>query len=112
MFIGGIEGAHHSYELDYWNTAYINAMDYVNEHALPGSKLLVWKDNLLGKVYSEGEFTFAAHTTVPEHEYQNFDYAIMPTGRFDDIAVLKNYPVIHSVNIQNVSLIVILKISP
>jgi hypothetical protein len=112
-FTGGIEGAYENYDFDYYNIAYKDAMDYVNENLPSGSKILIWKDNLLGKIYAERdlEFKFTSHVSIPEKDYQNYDYAIMPTGRFDDLTSLKDLPVVHSVDIQNVSLLVILEIT-
>jgi hypothetical protein len=110
-FTGGIEGAYLSYEMDYWNTAFIYAMEYVDENVPTGSKILIWKDNQLGEVYAQKDFIFTPHTSIPKHDYQNYDYAIMPIDRIDELTSLKNYPVVHTVKIENASLIVILKIT-
>ena len=36
-FVGGVHGAFHNYELDYWGTSYYEAAEYVNQVASPGA---------------------------------------------------------------------------
>ncbi|MGD2027115.1 MAG: hypothetical protein PVI99_04795, partial [Anaerolineales bacterium] len=110
-FTGGIEGAYQKYDLDYWNLAYKDAVGYVNENIPPGSKILVWKDNMLGEVYAEKDFIFSAHTSVSEQEYIEYDYAIMPVGKYNDIPILKNSKELYTVEIENAKLLIVLNIT-
>ena len=109
-FAGGVEGANNQYELDYWATAYKDAMDYVNGNFPSGSRILIWKNNLFGEVYAEYSYYFAPHTTVPEYEYQTFDYMIIPTNALEGQEFFEDLPVVFSVDVDNVSLMLILKI--
>lgn len=110
-FTRGIEGAYQKYDLDYWNLAYKDAVGYVNENIPPGSKILVWKDNMLGEVYAEKDFIFSAHTSVSEQEYIEYDYAIMPVGKYNDIPILKNSKELYTVEIENAKLLIVLNIT-
>jgi hypothetical protein len=110
-FIGGVEGASQKYVLDYWNTSYKEAMDYVNENIPPGSKLLFWKEDLFGRVYAENNYLFSGHTVIPEKEYSNFDYVVLPTTQIGNHPFFSKYPVVYSVDVDHVSLMKVLKIS-
>ncbi|MEN8240434.1 MAG: hypothetical protein ABFS17_00820 [Chloroflexota bacterium] len=109
-FIGGVEGASPDYEMDYWSTAFIDAMEFINENVSPGSRVLVWKDNLSASVYATNQFGFSAHTEIPEEEYPEFDYAIVPTNRIEPDSIFAEYPIAYSVDVDHVSIIVVLKI--
>ena len=85
-------------------------MDFVNENAPPGSKILIWKNNLSGKYYSEGDFTFTAHTEVPEDEYHNYDYLLIPTNAREADPYFSKLPIAFSVDVDNVSIMLVLKI--
>jgi hypothetical protein len=39
--IGGVHGAFHNYELDYWGTSYYEAAEYINQVAPPGARVVV-----------------------------------------------------------------------
>jgi hypothetical protein len=41
-FVGGVHGAFHNYELDYWGTSYSEAAEYINQVAPPGARVVVW----------------------------------------------------------------------
>ena len=110
-FIGGVSGAAGKYELDYWNLAYKEAMGYVNEEVPEGSRILVWKNNLLGEAYAEKEFIFKAHTSVPESEYPEYDYAILPIVWHADISAFEDYPVVYRVQVDSVDLVIVVKLT-
>lgn len=110
-FIGGIEGVYNSYQLNYWSAGYKEAMDYVNENIPSNSKIMIWKNNLFGEVYAENTYLFEGHTAVPVEEYGGFDYAIIPGKQIETETPFSNYPVIYSVDVDNVSLVVIVKIT-
>ncbi|MEN8240957.1 MAG: hypothetical protein ABFS17_03460 [Chloroflexota bacterium] len=109
-FIGGIEGANNKFVLDYWGIAHKDAMDYANEYFPSGSRILIWNDNLAGKNYARKQFFFAAHTSVPEQDYPNFNYMIIPAKMLIGHPDFEEYPVVFSVDVDNVSLLKILEI--
>jgi hypothetical protein len=110
-FIGGVDAANGQYHLDYYNTIWKVTIDYVNENVPPGSQILIWKEDRYGRLYAENKYKFVAHTTIPVEDYHSFDYAIMRPDGFDDIDILRNSPVIHSIDVGNNSFVVILKIT-
>ncbi|MBT3241101.1 MAG: hypothetical protein HON98_09180 [Chloroflexi bacterium] len=109
-FTGGVEGAHGLYTLDYWTISYKGAMEFVNENISPGSKIMVWKDNLAGKYYSENAFYFKAHTEVLEKDYSKYDYMIIPTRYKNNDPYFSELPIVFSVDVDNISLMLVLKI--
>lgn len=109
-FIGGIGGAYQKYQLDYYGLAYKDAMDYVNENVSAGSKIIVWKDNLLGQIYAEKEYIFKSHYELSEDQMKDFDYAIMPVDHYDEWEILKNSPVVFTVERETASFLVVLAI--
>ena len=112
-FAGGVQGAQGQYPLDYWNTSFIIAMEYLNENAPAGSKILVWKEDYHARIYATKYFTFKAHSVIPEDEYSSFDYAIMPmpSERYNMLETLKGYPAIFTVEVDNAALLSVLKLS-
>lgn len=39
--VGGVTGAYRNFELDYWDTSFREAMEYINNHAAPGTRVMV-----------------------------------------------------------------------
>lgn len=109
---GGVAGAAGKYPLDYWNTAYKEAMDYVNANLPPESTVLVWKDNRLGRNYAVQDFYFLPHNSVEESEYPEYDYALMPAEDYQTLPTLKDAPVLYTVEVEGVPLVVVLQIQP
>ena len=108
-FAGYVQGAGDDYELDYWNVGYKLAMDYIVEHVPEHSKIIVWKDNWLGAAYSGGKrYKFEGHPNVLPEDYINYDYAILPNGRYS--MPFKEYSVIYSIEFEHHDLIDIIKI--
>ena len=85
-------------------------MDYVNENVSAGSKIIVWKDNLLGQIYAEKEYIFKSHYELSEDQMKDFDYAIMPVDHYDEWEKLKNSPVVFTVERETASFLVVLAI--
>ncbi len=112
QLVGGVGGAYHNYELDYWGLAYKDAMDYVNENIPPESNILFWKNDYFGRIYAEHRYHFTTNTEIPEEEYTLYDYAVITTTRFYDEYYLVDYPAIHTVDVDGASLIVIKQIRP
>jgi len=111
-FTGGVQGAEGKYPLDYWNTGFVLAMDYLNEIAPRGSEILVWKEDLHARVYDLADkYSFKAHSVISPSEYTEFDYAIVSTTQYIGIEELTEYPIIYSVKIAGVELLSVLKIS-
>ena len=110
-FVGGVKGAGGSYLMDYWGTAYKEAVDYLNENAPDGSKILIWKDNVRGERYASKRFIFRGHTDVPEEDFKDFNFAIVVTNEYRSVGNLAEYPVIYEVSVDNVALLSILQIS-
>jgi hypothetical protein len=111
-FTGGVGGAYNNYELDYWSIAYKDAMDFVNENLAADSLIMVWKDNLSGKIYAKKPFIFKAHSEVPVDEYMNYDYMIIPADQRNSEVFFADLPIVFSVDVDGVSLVLVLKIQP
>jgi hypothetical protein len=109
--VGNVAGAGERYQLDYYNVSYILAMDYVIDHIPEESKILMWKDNWLGKTYSgDKDYIFEGHTNVPSEDYILYDYAIMPAGMYTGF--FEAYSVIHSVVVEGQVLLDIIALGP
>jgi hypothetical protein len=110
-FIGGVKGAEDTYLVDYWDTSYKDAINYLDKNVPAGSKILIWKDNQRGERYAEKYLIFQGHTEVPIENFTDYDYAVFPVNLYSDISVFTGYPVIYSVKVDSVDLVHIAKIS-
>jgi hypothetical protein len=77
--VGGVAGASHSYEVDYWFTTYKEATEYVNQVAPKNSVVYFWSSDITALPYARPDLTL---TSDPNQEHilnkQTF-YAVIPT---------------------------------
>lgn len=70
VFIGGEGGAASSYDLDYWCTAYRQAIEFVNAEARNGVRVLVSGPDHITRTFAREDLSiYADWESVPEVEY-------------------------------------------
>ena len=70
IFIGGEGGAADDYELDYWCTAYRQAIEFVNAEAEDGARVLVSGPDHLARTFARDDLIiYADWESVPEVDY-------------------------------------------
>jgi hypothetical protein len=87
--VGGVGGAFRRYELDYWATAYRQAVDYLNASAPQGARVVVEPPVQLVSGYARPDLSVVRLDRDAAEGGQAFDYAVLPTRNDKDV---KFYP--------------------
>ena len=77
-FIGGVRGAFHKYDLDYWNTSLLEAAGYVNQVAPSGAKVFVSGKADLFRSYARPDLVI--------NSGERYDYVILSGRKIEDQA--------------------------
>ncbi len=92
-FIGGDGGAFRNYEVDYWETSYREAAEFLNQNAPPRSKIVVWSTNpITKKFFSRKDLSIKLKNNTCEA-----DYAVIPSRYDEDLTIYPDDPVIYQV---------------
>jgi len=69
--IGGVQGAYRKLELDYWNTAIKESMEYINENAAQGSTVMIIGNKQAAIQYARPDFSivYTIKTIKPEYQF-------------------------------------------
>lgn len=88
--IGGVEGANGRYELDYWCTAYREAMSYVNERAQPGEEIIAWGPERVARSFARPDLeVLATNAAVDSPDFiLTCDRAILEDWFYTDVPVV------------------------
>jgi hypothetical protein len=79
---GGVAGAYRVYDTDYWNSAYREALDYVNRVAPKGAFVYFWSNKWVAAPYARPDLhlKLLANTYDPGYPLNtNMDYAVITT---------------------------------
>lgn len=86
-FIGGVDGAQHKFELDYWGISYREAAEYVNKIAPPNATIWVDGPGRLFAVFAREDLKIYSPAEIERAEHYDF---VVVTTRYDLDQV--NYP--------------------
>lgn len=95
--IGGVDGAYHQFETDYWSTSFKEAMEYINQNVAKDSRILILNG------FDEVAFSYARPdlTIVTEETDQNpqlgYDYGLILTRKNQDERRCKNATPVHTI---------------
>ena len=95
-FVGGIQGAENQYHLPYMNSAYKQAMEYLNHNAPPESSILFWKEDLFGRIFAENKYQFGAFYPDTDFDFSGYEYLVIPTSKINQTD-FGQYPIAYSV---------------
>jgi hypothetical protein len=110
QFTGGVEGAFRQYDLDYWFTSLKETMDFLEENVPVNSKILTWLNDPRARFYANQRFKIESMDSIPEEEYTQFDYVILPSRNFLDQQFFPDAPILYSVERDNATLMVVKEI--
>ncbi|MCH7878387.1 MAG: hypothetical protein IH914_03615 [candidate division Zixibacteria bacterium] len=83
-FIGGLEGAIQTYELDYWATSYKEAMEYVNLISKPKARIIVWGAPRIASNYARDDLSIQSFLELAPGNYNQYEYGIISTRLIGD----------------------------
>jgi hypothetical protein len=111
LFVGGNQRAYQRFEMDYWMTSFKEAAEYLNSHAQPGARVVVWggKHLISGIVREdlliEGD---KGNTYSLEGGYQ---YAIL-SSRWEQNAIYPDADIVFTVERNGALLVVVKELQP
>lgn len=107
---GGVAGAFRRYEMDYWGTSFRAAAAYLNRHAPPDARVVVWGPPTTFWRYARDDIRVynALEEGRPEHDF----YALI-SSRYDaDLSVYPDLPILFQVEKAGAILAVVRYIPP
>lgn len=106
-FIGGQEGAFRRFEMDYWETSFGEATEFLNEYAGENSRILVWgssesvariaRDDLIVEALQGGTFD----------QETGYDFGIQSTRWNRDVNNFPDAPILFSIEKDGAVLVVV-----
>lgn len=75
---GGVSGAYRNYELDYWLLSYREAIEYLNENAVPGATVSVQNGYSLVAWVARGDLRLTG--PIREFPPENVKYVVVSTN--------------------------------
>ena len=109
---GGLEGAFRRFETDYWLTSYRDAMQYLNDIAVPDAKVVVWGAQHLVKRYDRGDMTVLDYRDMPKDTPPPAEYAIISSRHSKDQTLYPGAPVLFQVRLGSAVLAVVKDLRP
>jgi hypothetical protein len=82
--VGGMRGAFRNYEMDYWATSYREASEYINNTALPNSRVIVWGPDHIVSEYAREDLIVTEYRKENKDQPDAADYAIISTRHNKD----------------------------
>jgi len=83
--VGGVRGAFRSYEMDYWQTSYREAADYLNSIAPANANIIVWGADHLVKTFARPDLQVEQYrSSTPAESYPD-GYVVISTRHDKDI---------------------------
>jgi hypothetical protein len=94
-FVGGVHGAFHNYELDYWGTSYSEAAEYINQVAPPGARVVVWGPIHLFQYYVRPDLSTNVFWDV--NSATRYDYVVINGLKNGDQVVCRDVDAIKTI---------------
>jgi hypothetical protein len=109
---GGVHGAYRYYELDYWATAYRDAMGYVDAHAKPNAVIAVADPWRVGWAYARPDFKRWGSSPAIDAGRVGPDYAVLTTRSNVDLDTFPQAKVVYKVEAGGAVLAVVKQVAP
>jgi hypothetical protein len=77
--VGGIAGASHDYEMDYWFVTYKEGMEYVNQVAPENSVVSFWSTTFTALPYARPDLKLTTDQNPGDFANSQTFYAVIPT---------------------------------
>jgi len=108
--VGGVAGAFRRYEMDYWGTSFRAVATYLNRHAPPNARVVVWGPPTTFWRYAREDIRVynALEANRPERDF----YALISTRFDNDLTVYPDLPVLFQVEKAGAVLAVVRYIPP
>lgn len=78
QFAGGVRGAYRQYDLDYWNLAYKEAQEFINQNANREANIFCSTSSRLARIFARKDLKF---NKINESELGRYDFLITTTSR-------------------------------
>ncbi len=85
--VGGVGGAFRNYEMDYWQTSYREAAEYLNSAAPPDASVIVWGADHLVKTFSRPDLQIQQYKRSKPLESYLDGYIVISTRHDKDISL-------------------------
>ncbi len=108
--IGGVAGAFRRYEMDYWGTSFRAAAAYLNHHAPPGARVVVWGPPTTFWRYAREDLV--VYNALEEDRPTRDFYALISTRYDADLSVYPDLPTLFQVEKAGAILAVVRYIPP
>ena len=84
-FVGGVRGAYHNYDLDYWGVTFAEAAKYMNTVAPENASILVDGPSMVFQDYARPDLQIL--DTITMEPGTHFDYVVLYSRGEDDLSV-------------------------
>ena len=108
--VGGVQGAFRRYEMDYWGTSYRAAIEYVNQVAPPGSRVVVLATDQLVSNFARPDLQIDEYRKLDETEAIPQAYVILTSRHNKDLDLYPEAPEVFSIKRAGVTLAVVKKL--
>ena len=108
-FVGGVEGAFRRFELDYWDTSFQEAFEYINQTAESEAQIIVWGSVRIAKYYAREDLVIVDQNKATK-SISEYDYAILHTRSNTDLKNATSAPIVFQVVCDNAVLVIVLKL--
>ncbi len=111
-FIGGVDGAAHRFETDYWGTSFKNALEYLNGIAPEQARILVLSGpDDIARRYARTDLQIVTEETDYNHE-GDFDYVLILTRKNLGEQRCRKSETVHTVGRDDVVFTFVKKLGP
>jgi hypothetical protein len=110
--IGGVGGAFHRFETDYWATSYRQATLFINQTAPPGSTIIVWGPANIVPFYKRQDLKVVNYDKWGKNLETLYAYAILSTRENKDQNLFPHSRVVFQVGREGAIFTVVKQISP
>lgn len=80
QIVGGLNGAYRSFELDYWNLAFKEGQDYINQTAGENANIFAGNSKPSAETFARADLIFNALGSRKKN-WENYDYIIVSTAQ-------------------------------
>jgi len=105
--VGGVQGAFRGYEMDYWGTSYRAAIEYVNQVAPPGSRVIVLGTDQLVSNFARSDLKIDEYRKLDLPENVQQAYLILSSRHNKDQDLYPSAPQVYAVERDGVVLAVV-----
>jgi hypothetical protein len=104
---GGLRGAYRVFDLDYWNLAFREGQDYINQNAGANANIFVLDSKPSAQTFARPDLIFNALGSRKK-DMESYDYIIVSTAQNEDVAYSR-FPTVFVVERGGVPLVYVKK---